>query len=53
MADGRDVNPGSSIGVKSLTQPDGGEGFSGMATGSPATVPGKISKPSIFTCLPN
>lgn len=27
--------------IKSQTQPDGGEGYSGMATGYPATVPGK------------
>ena len=27
--------------IKSQTQPDGGEGYSGMATGCPATVPGK------------
>ena len=27
--------------IKSQTQPDGGEGYSGMATGYPATEPGK------------
>jgi hypothetical protein len=27
--------------IKSQAQPDGGEGYSGMATGYPATVPGK------------
>ena len=27
--------------IKSQAQPDGGEGHSGMATGYPATVPGK------------
>jgi len=27
--------------IKSQTQPDGGEGYSGMATGFPVTVPGK------------
>jgi hypothetical protein len=27
--------------IKSQTQPDGGEGYSGMATGYPATVPGE------------
>jgi len=27
--------------IKSQTQPDGGEGYSGMATGYPVTVPGK------------
>ena len=27
--------------IKSQTQPDGGEGYSGMATGYPVTVPGE------------
>jgi len=27
--------------IKSQTQPDGGEGYNGMATGYPVTVPGK------------
>lgn len=27
--------------IKAQTQPDGGEGYSGMATGYPVTIPGK------------
>jgi hypothetical protein len=45
MTNGCDADPGSSVGVKSLTQPDGGEGFSGMATGYPVTVPGEEAAP--------
>ena len=45
MTNGCAAGDGSSTDGKSLIQPDGGEGCSGMATGYPATVPGEEAAP--------